>query len=203
MLVFTLFLAVLGPLSVYIGLVVFHNAFITFLLFHGLVCLGIPVVDLYFIKKQKMPDIIKALALIKSAKAIKTGILSGLFFFCVIMAFFILFRDRILDPSGIRVLLKSWNIRQNQVYVLLFVMIIANAVLEELYWRGYIYQRMRSHFRVSAAVGLCSVFYASYHYITTVKFFQFRWEHYLQDSYLLQVSFGASFVNGRDHSRHR
>ena len=172
--IITFLLALAGPLAVFIGLVIFKNAFITFLLFHGFVCAGIPVVDLCIIKKYSLRSIIKSLGLIHSAKSLRIGTCWGIIFLTTIMLFFYIFKDHLIQINDIQLLLKSWNIQKGHLYILLFVMVFANSVLEEIYWRGYIFNRLKAHFNIKYVILISSLFYASYHYITTANLFSIQ-----------------------------
>ncbi|MDK1029210.1 MAG: type II CAAX endopeptidase family protein [Anaerolineae bacterium] len=170
----TFILAFLGPLSIFIGLFIFTNAFITFLLFHGLVCVGIPIIDLYIIKKQNYSSIVKSLGLLSNKNSTKAGVYSGIIFFTVLILFFNIFNENIIKVAEIQLLLNSWNIKKNHIYILLFVMIFANSVLEEIYWRGYIFKRLKTHFNIIYVIILSSLFYGSYHFLTTANIFSIQ-----------------------------
>jgi membrane protease YdiL (CAAX protease family) len=167
----TFILASLAPLAVFVGLLVFKNAFITFLLFHGFVCIGIPVIDLFVVKRYNHSDAAKSLGLVSNRNAIKVGACSGFVSLIVIVLFFYIFQDHVIKVDEMQSLLESWSIRKDHIFILLFVMIFANSVLEEVYWRGYIFGRMEAHFGATSVIILSSLFYASYHYVTTANLF--------------------------------
>ena len=130
----TFILASLGPLAVFLGLMIFKNAFVTFLLFHCFVCIGVPVIDLYVVNRYTHRDAARALGLLKSRGAFKIGVGSGGIFLTVILSFFYIFQDNLIDVTEMNRLLASWNIRRGHIFILLFIMILANSVLEEIYW---------------------------------------------------------------------
>ena len=170
----TLVLAALGPLAVAIGLLVLKNAFLTFLLFHGLVCLGIPIVDLVVLQKLKVAGVLGSLGLTYHRGSLRVGVYSGIAFLVAIVFFFYVLRDSVIQEGEIQSLLHSWQIQRNHVFVLLVLMILANSVLEEIYWRGYTLGRFRSQLKTIPAVVLSSLFYASYHLITTANLFSMQ-----------------------------
>ena len=172
--ILTLLLAALGPLAVAVGLLVLKNAFLTFLLFHGFICLGIPIVDLVVLKKLKVSGVRESLGLVHHRGSLRTGVYSGIVFLVAIVVFFYALRGRVIQETEIRSLLHSWQIQKEHVFVLLIVMILANSVLEEIYWRGYILGRFRTHLKTAPAVILSSLFYASYHLITTANLFSMQ-----------------------------
>ncbi len=170
----TFLLALMGPLAVWLGLIVFKNAYLTFLLYHGLVCIGIPTIDLLIFKRQKAGVIKSILGLSCRPKAIKTGLCLGLLFFAVIIAFFRVFKDRLIDVQQMQVLMAGWNIRKGNVFSLLIIMTLVNSILEEIYWRGYIDSRLIKGFQINGVVLITSLFYASYHFITTAHLFSVK-----------------------------
>jgi len=170
----TLLLAALGPLVVSIGLLVFKNAFLTFLLFHGFVCLGIPIIDLVVLRKLKVSDIRESLGLVHHRGSLRTGVYSGIVFLVAIVVFFYILRDSVIQVGEIQSLLHSWQIQKEHIFVLLVLMILANSGLEEIYWRGYILGRFQAHLKTVPAVILSSLFYASYHLITTANLFSMQ-----------------------------
>ena len=170
----TLVLAALGPLAVAIGLLVLRNAFLTFLLFHGFVCLGIPIVDLVVLKRLKVSGVRESLGLVHHGGSLRIGVYSGIVFLVAIVTFFYISQDSVIQVAEIQSLLHSWQIRKEHIFVLLVLMILANSVLEEIYWRGYILGRFRTHLKTAPAVILSSLFYASYHLITTANLFSMR-----------------------------
>jgi uncharacterized protein len=169
--IITFVLALLGPVAIFVGLILFKNVFITFLLFHGLVCLGIPFINLFVIKKLDFQALKKSIGFIKNVDAIKIGLLSGVISLITIILFFLLFKNSVININEITTLLSSWNIKKNHILLLLFIMIFANSVVEEIYWRGYIFSRMQNNFNALNTIIISSLFYASYHFITTANLF--------------------------------
>ena len=170
----TLLLAALGPLAVAIGLLVLKNAFLTFLLFHGLVCLGIPIIDLVVLKRLKPTGVRESLGLVHHRDSLRVGVYSGIAFLVAIVVFFYILQDSLIREAEIQLLLHSWEIQKEHVFVLLVLMILANSMLEEIYWRGYILGRLQTHLKTAPAVILSSLFYASYHLITTANLFSMQ-----------------------------
>jgi len=51
------------------------------------------------------------------------------------------------------------------------MMIAGNSILEEIYWRGYVFSRLRILTGPRNTVVLTALFYTSYHLITTITLF--------------------------------
>jgi membrane protease YdiL (CAAX protease family) len=71
--------------------------------------------------------------------------------------------------------LKTWNIDKKSILWLVPVMVIANSVVEEIYWRGYVFLKLKETVKPLTAVVLSSLFYASYHLLTTGALFSFNY----------------------------
>jgi membrane protease YdiL (CAAX protease family) len=164
-------LSLMGPLAIFIGLIVLKNAYWTFFLYHGLVCIGIPITDLWILKRAKPGEIKRILALSCQEKAVKTGVGLGILFLTAIIAFFYIFKSQTIHIRQLQELMLGWKIKKDDVLFLLFVMIFANSVLEEIFWRGYIFNRFMKYLDARRVILITSLFYASYHFITTMNLF--------------------------------
>jgi len=165
-----LVLCLLAPVSILIGLVVYRNVWITFFLFHGIVCTGIPLAGAF--RNRLRPAYLRGLGFRNFRQASRQGILLGLVCFLIILIFFYLFRNHALDADAIRTLLAGWRVTENQMGLFLFMMIVANALLEEIFWRGYIFSKLERRTSLFVSVLISSFFYASYHFLTTVLLFR-------------------------------
>ena len=170
----TIFIMLLAPITIAIGLLFLKNAYLTFLLYQGIYCVGIPIVDLVFIKKLKWNKIKTKIGLNVDMNSILFGFLYGALFFSAIMLFFIFLGNAIIDKGEISRLLQTWHIDKNQLFLFLFIMTFANSILEECFWRGYIIERMRSHTNIKIILIISAAFYASYHFITTINLFNLK-----------------------------
>ncbi|MBN1893218.1 CPBP family intramembrane metalloprotease [bacterium] len=163
-------LCLLAPVSIFLGLFLFRNVWITFFLFHGIVCTGIPLAGA--VRSRFRPAFLRGLGFRNFRQASRQGVLLGLVYFLAILIFFSLFRNRALDADAIRALLSGWHVTENSIGLFLFMMIVANAMLEEIFWRGYIFSKLEEKTGLFASVLISSFFYASYHFLTTVLLFR-------------------------------
>ncbi|MBN2200877.1 CPBP family intramembrane metalloprotease, partial [bacterium] len=86
-------------------------------------------------------------------------------------AFFVLFRGVLIDPDAISALLRDWRVGRDQLLIFLIVMSFINPVVEELYWRGYFFHRLKSRMPAGRSAVVSAIFYASYHFVTTASLF--------------------------------
>ncbi len=161
----------LAPVLIAVGLLGFKNVQLTFLLYQGLYCIGIPVADLVFVRGLSAVQMREKLGIRFSRKPVFQGIVIGTVVMISMTAFFVLFRDALIDADAISGLLRDWRVGRGQLLIFGIVMSIANPVVEELFWRGYYLDRLRSRMSAGRSVVFSALFYASYHFVTTASLF--------------------------------
>ncbi len=166
-----LLIGFLAPVLIAVGLLGFKNVQLTFLLYQGLYCIGIPVADLVFFRRLSAAQIGEKLGVRFGRKPVLQGVLIGIAVMILMTAFFVLLRNVLIDPDAISTLLRDWRIGRSQLLVFLIVMSFANPVVEELYWRGYFFDRLKNRMSAGRSAVLSSFFYASYHFVTTASLF--------------------------------
>jgi CAAX protease family protein len=171
----TITLCLLAPLAVYIGLNLANSAALTFLLYHGLLCAAAPLIDLIFIKKNSAGAMLRTLGFTKFKQNLLPAIGIGLLFGVTTYLFLYLMRPHILAQDQIELVLAQWRINPRYIVPFLTMMVIGNSILEEIYWRGYIYWRLEKNNAPIVTIGITAIFYTSYHLITTVSLFPLRY----------------------------
>jgi len=166
-----LLLWLLAPLSIFLGLIIFESVTITFLLFYGLVCFSIPAIDILIIQRKKLKECFTLLGFTNLRHTILPAIIYGFLFCTSIFVFFVLLQKYVMNLSEIQAMLDSWNINKKHVIPFMLTMVIANSLFEEIYWRGYIYKKLESLVSITKVIVVTSLFYASYHLITTINLF--------------------------------
>lgn len=166
-----LHLWLVAPLSIYLGLNIFKSVVLTFILFYGVICLGIPVMDLILIQKKRVKDYFREIGFLNFKKAFHPSFVFGLIFCLSVYLFFVLLRKYVLDIGQIQSVLDQWRINNKYLIPFMVTMIFANSVFEEIYWRGYIYRKLQRNVSSTKLLVLTSLFYASYHLITTFELF--------------------------------
>lgn len=169
--ILTFILSILAPTVIYFGLEIADNIYLTFILFHGVVCTVIPCIDLWLFKKYSIKKGLKLLGFKNFKKTWLKGLVLGFIFFLSIYLFFSLLNKYLLEKSQIDLLMKEWGFNKNSVFILLSIMIFANSILEEIYWRGYIFYRCHLKMKINNVLLFTAFFYSSYHFITTHNLF--------------------------------
>ena len=164
----------LAPASIAAGLLLFKSAGLTFILFHGGVCLLLPISD-FLIHKTSLTASLKKYGFRASRKMLVSSLLWGVFVFAVIFTFFSLFQERIWDSTAISQVISKWGINTMNPLLFLSVMILGNAFLEEFFWRGYIMQKLSKFYGNRGVILFSALFYTSYHTITTGVLFSLQY----------------------------
>ncbi len=167
----TIIISCLASIVIYLGLKVFHNIYLTFFIFHGIICLILPLIDLMIIKKYTIKKIFAILGFNHFKKTYLKGITLGTIFFLIIYFGFSILNKYLLNTDQINKLMIDWNFDKNNILFLLLIMIFANSILEEIFWRGYLFYNFRSYCNVKWTIIFTAFFYCSYHFITTYNLF--------------------------------
>jgi uncharacterized protein len=164
----------LAPLAVAAGLLVFRSITVTFVLFHGGVCLLVPLLHMA-VRREKPGAFLRGLGLVRTPDEAWPSLLWGLACFAVVFAFFALLRERIWNAGEVASVLSRWGVNRMDPFLFVSIMVIGNGFLEEFFWRGYIQRRLRGCLPPRKAEKLSSGFYASYHGVTTGVLFSLTW----------------------------
>lgn len=155
------FSRLIGPtLMIFVGLQLFENVAITFLLFYSWL-LGVPLLDMLPPKERfKL-----------TRKALFVGIGSGLVFFTFIFGGLSWLHVYLLDLERLRQLLLDWGFSGPGEILLVLVLILANPILEEFYWRGYMFTKLRIRMSANLTILTTAAFYTLYHLLTIIPIF--------------------------------
>jgi membrane protease YdiL (CAAX protease family) len=157
-------LLLLAPtVMIYVGLHVLESVPITFLLFYSWL-LFVPLIR----KASLFSEIVH-----KNVKSsIHFGIISGIVFFFFIFGGLYWLHHYFIDVVYLQVLLAEWGFSGNGMIGLVFVLVIVNPILEEVYWRGYIFTQLKSKGNAVKATLITSFFYTLYHFLSVIPMFQ-------------------------------
>lgn len=155
------FIRLVGPtLMIFIGLQLLESVVITFLLFYSWL-LFVPLIDKAFPKEQLKLD----------KKSAILGAASGLAFFLFIFGGLNWLHIYLLDIDSLRVLLLEWGFSGAGEIGLVLVLMIANPILEEVYWRGYMFNKLRMNGTAFSTILLTAFFYTLYHLLSIIPIF--------------------------------
>lgn len=163
----------LASLSVIISLAIYRNLIAVFLLYYIGMCIVVPFIDLVIIKKLSLTDVIIYLGFKKDnfRSSILIGLLHGFVFLSFTIGGFFVLKDMFLT-SDIAVSLEQWGASREIKWVVFIVMVLFNGVVEEIFWRGYTYGKIRDQLNRWLATFIVTLFYTSYHLATVLAFFK-------------------------------
>ena len=156
-----LFLLFMPTIFVFFGLWLIQNVLVTFVCFYGWMFM-----ILYANNKINFK-----VALTK--KSLYVGTLSGVLCAGVIIGSSLLFSGKIFHVKDMQAVLQIWGFSGWKVIVLAVVLIFINPVLEEMYWRVYIQNKVKKHVSVLASSTVTSSFYTLYHVFIILPVFVF------------------------------
>ncbi|PPA71173.1 CPBP family intramembrane glutamic endopeptidase [Jeotgalibacillus proteolyticus] len=149
----------IGPaLMIFIGLQLFSSVVITFILFYGWL-LFIPILKYAFPKIKP------------TRQAVILGAGSGLLFFLFIFGGLNGLHVYLMDLNKLRVLLLEWGIEGTVEWLLVVVLLLINPILEEIYWRGFMFDRLRDKMKAGGTIFFTAFFYTLYHMLSVIPIF--------------------------------
>jgi uncharacterized protein len=152
----------IGPtFMIFIGLQLFGSVVITFLLFYSWLLL-VPIMDRAIPRES----------FLVTKNGLLVGVGSGLLFFLFIFVGLNWLNIYFLDIDQLRVLLMEWGFSGGGEIALILVLLIANPILEEVYWRGYMHEKLRKNGTAVYTIWMTGVFYTLYHLLSVVPIFQ-------------------------------
>ncbi|MBN2618855.1 MAG: CPBP family intramembrane metalloprotease [Spirochaetales bacterium] len=169
--IITLLLCLIVPISIYLCLILIENIPLTLFVYQVLICLFIPIIDIVYLKKKSFKNYLLEIGFRKLKKNLLPSFITGTVFTISIYLIFSLVVVNFINIEDFKLVLKGLDIDPNYQYLFMFSMIISNSLFEEIYWRGYIFNRLKSRTSNIYSIFISSLFYASYHFITTAMLF--------------------------------
>ncbi len=166
-----LILSLLPSVAVFTGLVVLNSIFATYILFYGAICVAVPLLDRVVLHRQTISEFFRYVGFVNTRISMLPGLIVGAIFLVAICLFFMVFSSQLIETPSMTDALNKWNLDSGNLFVFLFMMIVGNSILEEIYWRGYLFSRLKKLTGSRNTVVLTALFYTSYHLITTITLF--------------------------------
>lgn len=155
----------IGPtIMIILGLVLIKNIAITFLLFYGWL-LVVPILVSYRRKTRTR------LIFPQPKYSMTVGILSGIICLIAIYSFAYLLQSIVIDQEGLEVALVQWDFTGAKVIFLVLFLIFINPLLEEFYWRRFMYDRLLHRLGSKLTIIITAFFYALYHFVVVMPIF--------------------------------
>ncbi|MYL55562.1 CPBP family intramembrane metalloprotease [Pontibacillus yanchengensis] len=149
---------------IFVGLQIFSNVVLTFILFYGWL-LAIPLV-------QRRAEG-SFLGWKWSPFYLGIGIGTGLLFFVFIFGGMYWLHPYFIDMEKLNLLLEEWGFSGRGVMGLILVLLVINPILEEMYWRGFMHERLNRICHEWQTILFTSFFYTLYHFLSVLPMFEY------------------------------
>ena len=159
-------------LAVVVPLLVFKNLISVFIIYHIGICLLMPFFDLMILRNMSLKKTLTYLGFESgdNKKPLISGFITGSLFFISMIISFYIFKD-FFDQSSVEESLTRWGVDQNSKILIFTGMVIFNGAVEEVFWRGYVYAKLKVRLSKNTLIMIITVFYTSYHMATVFSFF--------------------------------
>jgi membrane protease YdiL (CAAX protease family) len=149
-------------------LLLWHNVFAVFAVYHLGFCLLLPALRNLLLRKGSWQAHLESLGL--TGPGTRRGLLLGLGLGTVLAAgtllAFRLFGDKFLAAQNVPEVLAGWGVIRTNLAIMFWFMTLANGPAEELYWRGFVHTELVGCRPRWWAILLPAACYASYHGVT-------------------------------------
>ncbi|TDL80558.1 CPBP family intramembrane glutamic endopeptidase [Peribacillus frigoritolerans] len=106
-------------------------------------------------------------------KGVLTGFGTGILFLFLIFGTVSAFSDSFFDAEKLQQQLIDWNFTGGHLIWLILILLIVNPLLEEYYWREFMYTKLMQKLSVLKTILITSFFYSLYHLLSLI--FLFNW----------------------------
>jgi membrane protease YdiL (CAAX protease family) len=163
----------LASLSVIIPLTVFSNVYAVFFLYYIGMCLLIPLADLMFVRKLSFIDTLNFIGFNNENRkgSMYAGLTHGLLASSLMIAGFFVFREAFTSDDIVKSL-AQWGVMGSTKWIIFFLMVLFNGIVEEIFWRGYTFGGLKGVLKKWSAILIVTFFYTSYHLATVLTFFK-------------------------------
>ncbi|MEJ8544494.1 CPBP family intramembrane glutamic endopeptidase [Brevibacillus borstelensis] len=163
-----------ATLAVFLGLVERRSLMVTFVSFHLLVCLLVPL--LHGLWEEKLSVQWKRAWIPFDREGMSYGLAIGAMLMTGVMTgAWLLIDGGVIDASHVRHTLMKWGVTPGWLLPFSLYLVIVNSLLEELLWRGFVLERLLHALARPAAVLVSGFFYCLYHLIVGVILFGLLW----------------------------
>ena len=165
----------LATMAISYGLLIRQSLLATFIAFHLAVCLGIPLIDGWREGTLATHWRIAWGEQSFDTAGLLLGIISGLSMGALAAGGIWLLLHSGISISWLHQQLEQWGLRDNWAWFFAIYMIIVNSLLEELFWRGFVQQRLLISLTRMKAIFFSNILFALYHLLIGVVLFGWKW----------------------------
>jgi membrane protease YdiL (CAAX protease family) len=157
-------LLLIGPtIMIALGLHGLNSVPLTFFLFYGWLLL---------ISGARIRQCLKSERnLLFSKEGLLTGFITGIIFLAIIFGTVSAFSKTFFDFAMLQKLLIDWNFTGGHQIMLILILLIVNPLLEEIYWREFMYANLILKMTIFNTLLITSFFYSLYHMLSLISLF--------------------------------
>jgi membrane protease YdiL (CAAX protease family) len=110
--------------------------------------------------------------LLFSKEGLLTGFITGIIFLALIFGTVSAFSESFFDSARLQKLLIDWNFTGGHHILLILILLIVNPLLEEFYWREFMYAKLNQKMSIFNTLLITSLFYSLYHMLSLISLFK-------------------------------
>jgi len=150
--------------SLFLGFTLLRSALVGFLLYYGLCCLALPALDILALRRIKPRSLSALLGILPLRRGdLALGLALGLAMSAPMVLFLGLFRQLLFGDGRIHSVLAGWGAAGSSEAYVFVAMLAFNGAVEELFWRGFIHERLAALRSRPLALGLPALLFAAQH----------------------------------------
>lgn len=159
---------VAAPASIVAALVITQDVLAAFAIYHLGMCMVVPYLYERFVHDLSQAEMVLAFGLrdLRDKEAWLAGSGVGLLMGLGVLVPYLAVGQQLIPAGEVQAALAAWNLGPEDTMFLFVYMLVFNSGAEELFWRGYVHERLQGWSNRPAALAVTSAAFASYHFFT-------------------------------------
>jgi len=168
----SLIFLLLGPtVMIYLGLHIADSVPLTFLLFYGWLA-GVPLFAVLTGQRLSLRPALRRFGLKNDAASLRAGFWTGAVCLLGIFGGISWLRPYFFDVAYLRTLLQEWEFTGPYIYGMVFILLLVNPFLEEIYWRGFLTVKLKGQYPFWCVNLVTAAAYCLYHILSIAPMFK-------------------------------
>lgn len=153
-----------SALSLFVGFTILRSALAGFFLYYVLCCLVLPTLEMLGLRRlspRVLPELLGFNGL--GRRGLSLGLLSGFGMTAIMLIALALFKNRIFGDGRIFGVLREWGASGGNAVYVYIAMLAFNGAVEEFFWRGFLYDKLKYVPNRFLALGVPLLFFGAQH----------------------------------------
>jgi membrane protease YdiL (CAAX protease family) len=153
-----------SSLSLFLGFTLLRSALAGFVLYYLACCLALPALDILVLRGTP-PRLVPALLGLKAPRRadVALGLGSGAAMTAAMLIALAFLKESVFGDGRIQSVLGLWGASGRNLALVYVVMLAFNGAVEELFWRGFLHERLGAIPNRLFALGLPTLFFGAQH----------------------------------------